>query len=60
MRMNNYNFIILHNHLSALDDTYIKVNVSATDRPRYKTWKSEVAANVLRVYDTKDEILYFF
>uniref|UniRef100_A0A9I9EFS9 DUF8040 domain-containing protein n=1 Tax=Cucumis melo TaxID=3656 RepID=A0A9I9EFS9_CUCME len=35
------------NCLGALDGTYIKVNVSAIDRPRYKTRKSEVATNVL-------------
>ncbi|KAA0043564.1 retrotransposon protein [Cucumis melo var. makuwa] len=41
------------NCLGALDGTYIKVNVSATDRPRYRTRKGEVATNVLGVCDTK-------
>ncbi|KAA0031677.1 putative nuclease HARBI1 [Cucumis melo var. makuwa] len=46
------------NCLGALDDTYIKVNVSATDRPRYKTRKGEVATNVLGVCDTKGDFVF--
>ncbi|KAA0043026.1 retrotransposon protein [Cucumis melo var. makuwa] len=34
----------------ALDDTYIKVNVSVVDRPRYRTQKDEVETNVLDGY----------
>ncbi|XP_038882351.1 uncharacterized protein LOC120073613 [Benincasa hispida] len=32
---------------SALDDTYIKVNVNVVDRPRYRTRKGNIATNVL-------------
>ncbi|KAA0033869.1 retrotransposon protein [Cucumis melo var. makuwa] len=38
-----------------LDDIYVKVNVLATDRSRYRTWKDEVAINILGVYDTKED-----
>ncbi|XP_050941503.1 uncharacterized protein LOC127149685 [Cucumis melo] len=37
------------NCLGALDGTYIKVNVPASDRARYRTRKGEVATNVLGV-----------
>ncbi|KAK2661820.1 hypothetical protein Ddye_000394 [Dipteronia dyeriana] len=37
------------NCLGALDGTYIKVNVLASDRPRYRTRKNEIAINVLGV-----------
>ncbi|TYK15319.1 putative nuclease HARBI1 [Cucumis melo var. makuwa] len=50
--------IFLHNCLGAFDKTYIKVNVAAIDRPRYRTWKDEVATNVLDVYDTKGDFLF--
>ncbi|KAL0561378.1 hypothetical protein IC582_001803 [Cucumis melo] len=46
------------NCLGVLDDTYIKVNVSATDRPRYRTQKGEVATNVLGVCDTKGDFVF--
>ncbi|KAL0557101.1 hypothetical protein IC582_005619 [Cucumis melo] len=46
------------NCFGALDGTYIKVNVSATDRPRYKTRKGEVATNVLGVCDTKGDFVF--
>ncbi|KAA0065769.1 putative nuclease HARBI1 [Cucumis melo var. makuwa] len=46
------------NCLGTLDDTYIKVNVSATDCPRYRTRKGEVATNVLGVYDTNDDFVF--
>ncbi|KAL5546236.1 hypothetical protein UlMin_005923 [Ulmus minor] len=35
------------NCLGELDGTYIKVNVLASDRPRYRTRKNEIATNVL-------------
>ena len=35
--------------LGALDGTYIKVNVLASDRPRYLTRKNDSATNVLGV-----------
>ena len=35
--------------MGALDGTYIRVHVPATDKPRYRTRKSEVATNVLAV-----------
>ena len=50
--------IIPQNCLGALDGTYIKVNVSATDRPRYRTRKGEVATNVLGVCDTKGDFVF--
>ena len=34
------------------------MNVSATDRPRYRTRKGEVATNVLGVYDTNDDFVF--
>ncbi|KAA0066606.1 putative nuclease HARBI1 [Cucumis melo var. makuwa] len=46
------------NYLGALDDIYIKVNVSATDRLRYKTRKGEVVTNVLGVCDTKGDFVF--
>ncbi|KAA0057174.1 putative nuclease HARBI1 [Cucumis melo var. makuwa] len=42
----------------ALNETYIKVNVSASDRARYRTRKGEVATNVLGVCDTKGDFVY--
>ncbi|WVZ98160.1 hypothetical protein U9M48_043629, partial [Paspalum notatum var. saurae] len=35
------------NCLGALDGTYIKVRVPATDKPRYRSRKNEIATNVL-------------
>ncbi|KAA0063430.1 putative nuclease HARBI1 [Cucumis melo var. makuwa] len=46
------------NCLGALDGTYIKVNVSATDHPRYRTRKSKVAINVLGVCNTKGDFVF--
>ena len=34
------------------------MNVSATDRPRYRTRKGEVATNVLGVCDTKGDFMF--
>ncbi|KAA0035701.1 putative nuclease HARBI1 [Cucumis melo var. makuwa] len=48
----------LQNCLGALDGTYIKVNVSASDRARYRTRKGEVTTNVLGVCDTKGDFVY--
>uniref|UniRef100_A0A9I9E838 Retrotransposon protein n=1 Tax=Cucumis melo TaxID=3656 RepID=A0A9I9E838_CUCME len=48
----------LQNCLGALDGTYIKVNVLASDRARYRTRKGEVATNVLSVCDTKGDFVY--
>ncbi|TYK27175.1 retrotransposon protein [Cucumis melo var. makuwa] len=42
----------------ALDGTYIKVNVPASDRARYRTRKGEVATDVLGVCDTKGDFVY--
>ncbi|XP_038885566.1 uncharacterized protein LOC120075895 [Benincasa hispida] len=47
------------NCLGALDDTYIKVNVSVVDRPRYRTRKGEIATNVLAVCDQNGEGYYY-
>ncbi|KAA0042272.1 retrotransposon protein [Cucumis melo var. makuwa] len=46
------------NYLGALDGTYIKVNVPASDWARYRTCKGEVATNVLGVCDTKGDFVY--
>ncbi|XP_062103795.1 uncharacterized protein LOC133814908 [Humulus lupulus] len=46
------------NCLAALDGTYIKVNVSALDRPRYRTRKSEIATNVLGVVSQDMQFIY--
>ncbi|KAA0066270.1 retrotransposon protein [Cucumis melo var. makuwa] len=46
------------NCLEALNDTYIKVNMSAADSPRYYTRKGEVATNVLSVCDTKRDFVF--
>ena len=43
----------LWNCLGAFDGTHIKVNMMASDRPRYRTRKGEVATNVLGVCDMK-------
>lgn len=43
-------FEIKQNCLGSLDGTYIKVNVSAVDQPRYRARKGEIATNVLAVY----------
>ncbi|KAA0059130.1 putative nuclease HARBI1 [Cucumis melo var. makuwa] len=42
----------------ALDGMYIKVNIPASDRARYRTCKGEVATNVLGVCDTKEDFVY--
>ncbi|KAL0559036.1 hypothetical protein IC582_003625 [Cucumis melo] len=49
---------LLQNCIGALDDMYIKVNVSAVDRPRYRTRKGEVATNFLGVCDTKGDFVF--
>ncbi|TYK19875.1 retrotransposon protein [Cucumis melo var. makuwa] len=46
------------NCLGALDGTYIKVNVPASDQARYRTHKGEVATNVLDVCDRKGDFVY--
>lgn len=56
--MNIYNFTIPHNWLGALDDTYIKVNVSVNDCPRNRTQKGGVVMNALGVCDTKDNLVF--
>lgn len=35
--------------MGALDGTYVRVRVAATDKPRYRTRKSDIATNVLGV-----------
>ncbi|KAA0062005.1 putative nuclease HARBI1 [Cucumis melo var. makuwa] len=44
------------NYLGALDDTYIKVYVTASDRSRYRTWKGEVTKNVIDVSTQKETL----
>ncbi|XP_050946534.1 uncharacterized protein LOC127151158 [Cucumis melo] len=46
------------NCLGALDGTYIKVNVPATNRPTFRTRKGEIATNVLGIYNTKGDFVY--
>ncbi|KAK3219194.1 hypothetical protein Dsin_013164 [Dipteronia sinensis] len=46
------------NCLGALDGTYIKVNVLASDRPRYRTRKNEIATNVLGVVSPDMQFIY--
>ena len=46
------------NCLGPLDGTYIKVNVSQNDRPRYITRKGKVATNVLGVCDMKGDFVF--
>ncbi|XP_038889345.1 putative nuclease HARBI1 [Benincasa hispida] len=42
----------------ALDGTYIKVNVSVVNRPRYRTRKGEIATNVLAECDQNGEFIF--
>ncbi|XP_039042531.1 uncharacterized protein LOC120181490 [Hibiscus syriacus] len=44
--------------LGALDGTYIKVNVAAIDKPRYRTRKNEIATNVLGVCTPNMQFIY--
>ncbi|KAM6588896.1 hypothetical protein CsatA_011501 [Cannabis sativa] len=46
------------NCLGALDGTYIKVNVLASNRPRYRTRKNEIATNVLGVVSQDMQFIY--
>ena len=46
------------NCLGALDGTYIKVNVLASDRPRYRTRKNDIATNVLGVVSQDVQFIY--
>ncbi|KAL5549458.1 hypothetical protein UlMin_004689 [Ulmus minor] len=46
------------NCLRALDGMYIKVNVLASDRPRYQTRKNEIATNVLGVVSQDMQFIY--
>ncbi|XP_038875111.1 uncharacterized protein LOC120067643 [Benincasa hispida] len=46
------------NCLGALDDTYIKVNVSAVDRTHYRTRKGEIATNVLAICSPTAEFIF--
>ncbi|TYK19823.1 putative nuclease HARBI1 [Cucumis melo var. makuwa] len=62
LRLHDENYVpyLLQNCIGALDGTYIKVNVSAVDRPRYRTRKGEVATNFLGVCDTKGDFVFIF
>ncbi|KAL5553402.1 hypothetical protein UlMin_040803 [Ulmus minor] len=46
------------NCLGALDGTHIKINVLASDRPRYRTKKNEIATNVLGVVSQNMQFIY--
>ena len=48
----------MQNCLGALDETYIKVNVPATDRPTFRMRKGNIATNVLGVCDVKADFIY--
>ncbi|TYK23855.1 retrotransposon protein [Cucumis melo var. makuwa] len=51
--------ILAHdNCLGALDGTYINVNVSAADRPTFRTHKREIATNVLGLCNMKGDFVY--
>uniref|UniRef100_A0A9I9EE99 Retrotransposon protein n=1 Tax=Cucumis melo TaxID=3656 RepID=A0A9I9EE99_CUCME len=55
---NDQRWKCFENCLGALDGTYIKVNVPATDRPTFRTRKGKIATNVLGVCDTKGDFVY--
>ncbi|TYK09831.1 retrotransposon protein [Cucumis melo var. makuwa] len=55
---NDQRWKCFENCLGALDETYIKVNVPAGDRPTFKTRKGEIVTNVLGVCDTKGDFVY--
>ncbi|XP_062089409.1 uncharacterized protein LOC133795941 [Humulus lupulus] len=46
------------NCLEALDGTYIEVQVPEVDKPRYRTRKSNIATNVLRVCSQDMKLLF--
>ncbi|XP_031267081.1 uncharacterized protein LOC116125509 [Pistacia vera] len=46
------------NCLGALDGTYIRVHVDASDKPRYRTRKGEIATNVLGVCSPDMQFIY--
>ncbi|KAJ0020702.1 hypothetical protein Pint_31654 [Pistacia integerrima] len=46
------------NCLGALDGTYIRVHVDASDKPRYRTRKGEIATNVLGVCTPDMQFIY--
>ncbi|TYK24441.1 putative nuclease HARBI1 [Cucumis melo var. makuwa] len=48
----------MHNCLGALDNTYIKGNVPAHERSRYRTRKGDVVTNVFGVCDTKGNFVF--
>ena len=51
-------FSILQNCLGALDGTYIEVNVSEQDKPKYRTRKGDLATNVLGVCSQDLQFIY--
>ncbi|KAA0035913.1 retrotransposon protein [Cucumis melo var. makuwa] len=55
---NDQRWKCFENCLGALNETYIKVNVPAGDRPTFRTRKGEIATNVLGVCDTKGDFVY--
>ncbi|TYK15952.1 retrotransposon protein [Cucumis melo var. makuwa] len=58
---NNYNdqrWKCFENCVGALEGTYIKLNVHATDMPTFRMRKGENATNVLGVCDTKGDFVY--
>ena len=59
MHVSIFNFYILLNCLGVLDSTYIKVYVSATDRPRYRTRKVKLQQMHL-VFAIIKVILFWF
>ncbi|KAA0062170.1 retrotransposon protein [Cucumis melo var. makuwa] len=55
---NDQRWKCFENCFGALDETYIKVNVPAVDRPTFRTCKGKIATNVLDVCDTKGDFVY--
>ncbi|KAA0052330.1 retrotransposon protein [Cucumis melo var. makuwa] len=55
---NDQRWKCFENYLGALDGTYIKVSIPATDRPTFRTRKEKIITNVLGVCDTKGDFVY--
>ena len=48
----------MQNCFGALDETYIKVNMLVSNRPRYRTCKDKVSTNVFDVCDMKNDFVF--
>ncbi|KAL1559968.1 hypothetical protein AAHA92_10244 [Salvia divinorum] len=56
---NNHRWKWFKGCLGALDSTHINVLVSASDKPRYRTRKGQIATNTLAVCDQNMQFVYF-